>query len=240
LIDGNEQQDRSPLPRALDESGQRARSREPIDILLVEDNPADVRMFREALNLAHIAHELHVAGDGEEALSFLRRQGTHARAPRPDVVVLDLKLPRLSGNAVLGAISLEKDLQSVPVVVLTSSKTHGDLAASQIMATHVITKPVGVGALAAELKIIERIVQRSNLSLIGNGAPVVRKDRQVFLVSAGPEGRWIVEPPNGSGFFFHGLDVAVEFATVMAKKTPPSQVQVMDRHGVVQSRTDYD
>ena len=137
-------------------------ARQPIEILLVEDNPADVRMMREALWLAEIRHSLSVVTDGEEALMFLHRQGKFSEAPRPDIVLLDIKLPKISGHAVLGAIRLDPDLCSLPVMMLTSSPAQWDREQSEaLQATHFVTKPLGLRVLAGELKIIEGLVKKS-------------------------------------------------------------------------------
>jgi chemotaxis family two-component system response regulator Rcp1 len=134
----------------------------PIEILLVEDNPADARFFREALFLAGIRHQLSIVGNGEEALAFLRRNGPHAGAPRPEVIVLDLKLPRVSGHAVLAVIRLDPDLSSIPVVVLTSSRAARDEERSfDLDADHYVTKPIGLDMLAGELKILEALARRN-------------------------------------------------------------------------------
>ncbi|MBI3936168.1 MAG: response regulator, partial [Betaproteobacteria bacterium] len=98
-----------------------------INILLVEDNPADVRMMVEALNVAEIPNRMFVVSDGEEALAFLRRENAFSGVPRPDVIVLDLKLPRKSGHEVLAAVKGDADLCTVPVVVLTSSRAEKDM-----------------------------------------------------------------------------------------------------------------
>jgi CheY-like chemotaxis protein len=127
----------------------------------VEDSPADVRFFREALHLAGVRHHLSVVTNGEEALTFLRRQAPFRSAPRPDVVVLDLKLPRVSGHAVLGAIKLDPDLRSIPIVVLTSSHAPRDQERSyDLDADHYVTKPIGLDVLAGELKILEALAGR--------------------------------------------------------------------------------
>ncbi|OGA23035.1 MAG: hypothetical protein A3I02_16660 [Betaproteobacteria bacterium RIFCSPLOWO2_02_FULL_67_26] len=137
--------------------------RQPVEILLVEDNPADVRFFREALYLAGIRHQLSVVTNGEDALMFLRRQLIYRNAPRPEVIVLDLKLPRVSGHAVLGAIKLDPDLATIPIVVLTSSHAPQDQERSfDLEADHYITKPVGLDVLAGELKIIEALARRQS------------------------------------------------------------------------------
>lgn len=134
---------------------------QPIEILLVEDNPADVRFFREALHLAGIRHQLSVVTDGEDALVFLRRRGHHRNAPRPEVIVLDLKLPRVSGHAVLGAIKLDPELRLIPIVVLSSSHAPRDQERSyDLDADYYVTKPIGLDLLAGELKILEALASR--------------------------------------------------------------------------------
>lgn len=116
---------------------------EEIQILLVEDNPGDVRLTVEALRGARVANELHVVGDGEEAIAFLRRQGRYADAPRPDIVLLDLNLPRLDGSAVLADIKSDADLASIPIIVLTSSSAERDIQqAYELHANCFISKPV--------------------------------------------------------------------------------------------------
>ncbi len=136
----------------------------PIEILLVEDNPADVWMMREALRLAEIPHRLSVATDGEEALMFLHRQGKFARAVQPDIVLLDIKLPKISGHAVLAAIRDNPDLRTLPVMILTSSSAPQDRDISdRLQATHFVTKPVGLDVLAGEIKIINGLVKRSGI-----------------------------------------------------------------------------
>ena len=133
----------------------------PIEILLVEDSPADARFFREALFAANIRHQLSIVTNGEEALAFLRRATPFRSAPRPEVIVLDLKLPRVSGHAVLGAIKLDPELRSIPIVVLTSSHAPRDQERSyDLDADHYVTKPIGLDVLAGELKIIEALAGR--------------------------------------------------------------------------------
>jgi chemotaxis family two-component system response regulator Rcp1 len=155
---------RFPLPfRAPEEGEQRkAGSGQPVEILLVEDNPADARFFREALHMARIPHQLSTVTNGEEALAFLHRQGQFRSAPRPEVIVLDLKLPRVSGHAVLAVIRVDPELRSIPVVVLTSSYAPRDQERSfNLEADHYVTKPVGLDVLAGELKIIEALAGRN-------------------------------------------------------------------------------
>lgn len=134
----------------------------PIEILLVEDNPADVRFFSEALHLAGIRHRLSVATNGENALEFLRQERQYSAAPRPDVVVLDLKLPRVTGHAVLAAIRIAPALRTIPVIVLTSSYASRDHERSyDLKADYYVTKPVGLDMLAGELRIIEALAGRN-------------------------------------------------------------------------------
>ena len=133
----------------------------PLEVLLVEDNPADARFFRDALHLAGIRHQLSVVHNGEEALAFLRGKAPHAGAPRPGVIVLDLKLPRVSGHAVLAVIRLDPELRDIPVVVLTSSHASRDEERSfNLQADHYVTKPIGLDVLAGELKILEALARR--------------------------------------------------------------------------------
>src|SRR5690606_9452061 len=98
-----------------------------VEILLVEDNAGDVRLTREALKEGRIRNRLHVVSDGEHALRFLRRQDEYADAPRPDLILLDLNLPRLDGREVLTDIKNDPRLKQIPVVVLTSSRAEKDL-----------------------------------------------------------------------------------------------------------------
>lgn len=134
----------------------------PIEILLVEDNPADVRFFREALHMAGIRHQLSVATNGEEAMALLHQVGQFRSAARPEVIVLDLKLPRVSGHAVLAAIRVDPELRTIPVVVLTSSYAPRDQERSyDLDADHYVTKPIGLEMLAGELRIIEALAGRS-------------------------------------------------------------------------------
>lgn len=152
---------RSPFHGPEEGAQRKAGATQPIEILLVEDNPADVRFFREALHLAGIRHRLSVATDGEEAMAFLHRRGNFLSVPRPEVVVLDLKLPRVSGHAVLAAIRIDPELRSIPVVVLTSSYASRDQERSyDLKADHYITKPVGLDVLAGELMILEALAGR--------------------------------------------------------------------------------
>ncbi len=115
----------------------------PIEILLVEDNPGDVRLTKEALKDARVANNLHVTMDGVEALAFLRKQGRHASAPRPDLILLDLNLPKKNGREVLEEIKAEDALRHIPVVILTTSQAEQDVVESyRLRANAYVTKPV--------------------------------------------------------------------------------------------------
>ena len=112
-------------------------------VLLVEDSPGDVRLTKEAFRAADPMIELHVATDGVEAMAFLRREGAHAAAPRPDFILLDLNLPRRDGREVLGDIKRDKDLKTIPTVILTTSDAEADIQTSyQLQANCYLSKPV--------------------------------------------------------------------------------------------------
>jgi CheY-like chemotaxis protein len=114
-----------------------------IEVLLVEDDPGDVLMTREAFEDYKLNNQLHVANDGVEAMEFLRREGAHTDAPRPDLVLLDLNLPRMDGREVLQAIKSDPELASIPVVVLTTSEAEEDVLRSySLHANAYVTKPV--------------------------------------------------------------------------------------------------
>jgi len=120
-----------------------ARSGDTADILLVEDNPGDVRLTEEAFKEGQIKNTLHVVNDGVDALDFLRQRGEHADAPRPDIVLLDLNLPRKDGDEVLDEIRDDPELEAIPVVVLTSSEAQEDVVQSyELQANAFLTKPV--------------------------------------------------------------------------------------------------
>ena len=128
----------------------------PLRLLLVEDNPGDVRLTREALKEGKIRNNLHVARDGVEALAFLRREGEHADAPRPDVVLLDLNLPRKDGREVLTEVKNDPALRQIPVVILTSSQAEEDICrAYDLHANCYITKPVDLDQFIRVVKSIE-------------------------------------------------------------------------------------
>ncbi|WIG94838.1 response regulator [Myxococcus sp. SDU36] len=115
----------------------------PIEILLVEDNPGDVRLTIEAFKEGKVSNRLSVARDGVEALAFLRRQGAYANAARPDLILLDLNLPRKDGREVLAEIKVDPALRRIPVVVLTTSKAEEDILRTyDLHANCYIAKPV--------------------------------------------------------------------------------------------------
>jgi two-component system, chemotaxis family, response regulator Rcp1 len=125
------------------------------EVLLVEDSPGDVRLTREALRDAKVHINLHVAPDGIEAMAFLKREGEHASAPRPDLILLDLNLPRKDGREVLEEIKENPALKSIPVVILTTSASDEDVLRSyQLHANCYIAKPVD---LEGFLKVIKSI-----------------------------------------------------------------------------------
>jgi CheY-like chemotaxis protein len=120
-----------------------ARTGKVIDVLLVEDDPGDVLMTREAFEDNKVANRLQVVSDGVSALAFLRKEGEHADAPTPDLVLLDLNLPRMDGREVLEAMKNDEALRSIPVVVLTTSEAEEDVVRSySLHANAYVTKPV--------------------------------------------------------------------------------------------------
>jgi CheY-like chemotaxis protein len=115
----------------------------PIEILLVEDNPGDVDLTKEALADAKVGNRLHVVDDGAKAIDFLLRNGVYTDAPRPDIILLDLNLPKKDGRQVLAEIKAEPTIQEIPVVILTTSQAEEDILRSyQLHANCYITKPV--------------------------------------------------------------------------------------------------
>jgi len=128
-----------------------------VEILLVEDNPGDVRLTKEALREGRIRHNLHVVDDGTKALQFLQREGEFADAVRPDLILLDLNLPRMGGREVLQLIKTDPNIQNIPVVVLTSSQAEQDiLEAYKLHANCYVTKPVGLDEFVTVVQSIER------------------------------------------------------------------------------------
>jgi chemotaxis family two-component system response regulator Rcp1 len=129
---------------------------DPIEILLVEDNPGDVRLTVEALKDAKVHNNLHVAEDGVEAMVFLRREGKYADAPRPDLILLDLNLPKKDGREVLAEIKGDPDLRRIPVVILTISQDEEDILRSyNLHANCYITKPVNLSQFLKVVKSVE-------------------------------------------------------------------------------------
>jgi len=129
----------------------------PIVILLVEDNPGDARLTREGLSSSKVRNQLHVARDGDEALAFLRRLGEYADAPTPDLVLLDLNLPRRDGREVLQEIKEDPTLVHIPVVILTSSQAEEDILRTyRLHANCFITKPVDLEQLTKVVQGIEQ------------------------------------------------------------------------------------
>jgi two-component system, chemotaxis family, response regulator Rcp1 len=125
-------------------------------VLLVEDSPGDVRLTQEAFREADGGVKIHVAVDGVEAMAFLNREGTHAQAPRPDLILLDLNLPRMDGRQVLAQIKTDKLLKTIPTVILTTSDAEADIATGyQLQANCYLNKPV-------ELDSFEELVKSIN------------------------------------------------------------------------------
>jgi CheY-like chemotaxis protein len=128
----------------------------PVEILLVEDNPGDERLTREALKEGKVYNNLHWVKDGVEAMAFLRKEGNHRAAPRPDIVLLDLNLPRKDGREVLEEIKTDEDLKRIPVVVLTTSKAEEDvLRTYNLHANCYVTKPVDLEKFIVVVKSID-------------------------------------------------------------------------------------
>lgn len=133
-----------------------ADSLRPIEILLVEDNPGDVRLTEEVFKGAKIRNHISVAKNGEEALDFLHKQGIYAHAPRPDLILLDLNLPKKDGREVLAEIKEDPLLKLIPVVILTTSRAQQDILKSyQLHANCYITKPVDLDQFMDVVKTIE-------------------------------------------------------------------------------------
>jgi two-component system, chemotaxis family, response regulator Rcp1 len=127
----------------------------PVDVLLVEDSPGDVRLTREAFREANPAVCLHVASDGIEAMAFLRREGASAEAPRPDFILLDLNLPKMDGREVLALIKDDDNLRTIPTVILTTSEADADILQSyELNANAYLRKPVTLEAFEALVRSI--------------------------------------------------------------------------------------
>lgn len=126
-----------------------------MDVLLVEDSPGDVRLTQEAFRDANRAINLHVAGDGVEAMAFLRHEGAHADSPRPDLILLDLNLPKMDGREVLALIKEDDGLKTIPTIVLTTSDAEADIVRSyELQANCYLNKPVELETFEALVKSI--------------------------------------------------------------------------------------
>ena len=142
------------------EGGEKA-SHEPVEVLLVEDNPADVRIIREALAISRIPHRLHVVENGEQALDFVRGKGAYADAPRPELMLLDLNIPKIHGHEVIAQLRADMPARRFPIVVLTGSKLEQDMERTfALHADEHIVKPARlfeyVGELAFALGLVRR------------------------------------------------------------------------------------
>ncbi len=127
-----------------------------VDILLIEDNPGDVRMTQEVLKESNILNKMYAVGDGVEAMAFLRQEGKYADAPRPDIILLDLNLPRKDGHEVLAEVKSDDDLKRIPVVVLTISEAEDDILKSyDLHGNCYITKPIDFREFIKVVKSIE-------------------------------------------------------------------------------------
>ena len=127
----------------------------PIEVLLVEDSPGDVRLTQEAFRDANRSVHLHVAFDGVEAMAFLRREGVHGAAPRPDLILLDLNLPKMDGREVLAHIKEDDSLKTIPTVILTTSEAEADIVKSyELRANCYLSKPVQLDAFESIVKSI--------------------------------------------------------------------------------------
>jgi CheY-like chemotaxis protein len=127
----------------------------PIEVLLVEDSPGDVRLTREAFRDANRSIHLQVASDGVEAMAFLRREGAHVHALRPDLILLDLNLPKMDGREVLARIKADDSLKTIPTVILTTSDAEADIVKSyQLQANCYLTKPVQFDEFASLVRSI--------------------------------------------------------------------------------------
>jgi CheY-like chemotaxis protein len=128
---------------------------EPVEILLVEDNPVDIMMTRETFADARVCNNLHVTEDGEEALDFLYRRGQYASAPAPDIILLDLNLPKRDGREILAEIKANPSLRHIPVIILTTSESQDDIWHSyELQANCFITKPVDMEQFTKTLECI--------------------------------------------------------------------------------------
>lgn len=129
---------------------------QPFEILLVEDNPGDVFLTQEAFREGRLAHRLSVVEDGEEALRFLRREGKHRDAPQPDLILMDLNLPKKDGRELLGEVKTDPELRQIPVIVLTTSGAEQDIArAYKLHANCYLTKPIQMDEFLRTIRSVE-------------------------------------------------------------------------------------
>jgi len=127
----------------------------PIEVLLVEDSPGDVRLTRETFRDVNTSIHLHVATDGIEAMAFLRREGAHVNAPRPSIILLDLNLPKMDGREVLAHIKEDPSLKMIPIIILTTSDAEADIEKSyELQANCYLSKPVQLDAFESLVKSI--------------------------------------------------------------------------------------
>jgi chemotaxis family two-component system response regulator Rcp1 len=147
----------------------------PVEVLLIEDSPADARLTREALLSGSVPKRINVVSDGAQALDYLRRKGEFAGAHRPDIVLLDLNLPKLGGLEVLRAIKADEDLRSIAVIVLTTSRLPQDInAAYELLANCYIVKPVELDQFYSTMRGIEEFwMSMATLPALGKGSSVL-------------------------------------------------------------------
>ncbi len=155
------------------------KTKRPIEILLIEDNPGDVRLTQEVLKEAKVSNNLSVAQDGVEALAFLHREGQYKDAPPPDIILLDLNLPRMDGRELLAEIKADQALMHIPVLVLTTSEADADvLKAYNLHANCYIVKPLELDHFIEIMEAIEHFwlniaeLPVSEVYLDGNSFPV--------------------------------------------------------------------
>jgi CheY-like chemotaxis protein len=129
---------------------------QPIQILMVEDNPADVELTKEAFSEGKLSNTLHIVNDGEEALDYVYKRGRFTDVETPDIILLDLNLPKINGREVLATLKADEDLCSIPVIILSSSEDSADIRASYALnANSFVTKPVAIEEFLDVVKSIE-------------------------------------------------------------------------------------
>jgi CheY-like chemotaxis protein len=149
-----------------------ANTARPISVLLVDDDPGDVLMIEEALESIGAPRAVYVVNDGEEAVAFLRQTGQFRHAPRPDVVLLDLNMPRMDGRQVLAEVKADAKLRSIPIVVLTTSQSPADIMSSYALhANAYVTKPMNLDDLTEVVHKIDYLFAR--IAALPNQRPVV-------------------------------------------------------------------